>query len=170
MIVLLYFMSLFSFTNTILNRVSTVWNQKDAIVAASDASRMRLIMFGVEQWLKRPLFGYGFNAFANYSRTVVSINTYSHNNFVELLFNNGIVGFICYYLPRIFVLIHLIKRLKKKQDNTIKLIVTEMIVSLFFDFTIVSYYYISLNFIWIFGWAYLVYSNKKMIDSGEAYE
>ena len=170
MIVLLYFMSLFSFTNTILNRVSTIWNQKDAIVAASDASRMRLIMFGVEQWLKRPLFGYGFNAFTNYSRTVVSINTYSHNNFVELLFNNGIVGFICYYWPRIFVLIHLIKRLKKKQDNTIKLIVTEMIVSLFFDFTIVSYYYISLNFIWIFGWAYLVYSNKKMIDSGEAYE
>lgn len=159
---LVYFMSFSSFTNSILNRVSTLWRKQDTIVAASDASRMRLIVFGLEQWLKRPLFGYGFNAFTNYSTSVISFNTYSHNNFVEILFNNGIVGLICFYLPRIYVLIALIRLIKKKKDKTTVFLITIMFVLLLSDFTIVSYYYLSLNFIWILGWAYLInYDNTN---------
>ena len=164
-----YLMSIFSFTNAILNRVSTLWSKQDTAVAESDASRLRLIMFGLESWLKRPLFGYGFNAFTLYSRSAVSFNTYSHNNYVEILFNNGIVGLFCFYFPRVYILTQYIKLLKNKKDKTVVFLVSEMLVLLLLDLTIVSYYYLSLNFIWVFAWAYYAYYIKT-INSGVAYE
>lgn len=153
----LYVMSLFDFTSSILDRISTVWDRSDSAVAHSDDSRMSLIIYGFEQWLKKPLFGYGFNGFTLYSHNAVSYTSYSHNNYIELLFNNGLIGGVSYYLPKIIVFFSLARAVRNGiiSDNMNKLLITEMVVLLLFDLTIVSYYYISLQFIWILGIGYV---------------
>ena len=71
--------------------------------------REALIMTALECFSSRPLFGWGFNATARFS----PYNVYAHNNFVEILANYGIVGFLFYYgmiFSLLFRSIHLPRR------------------------------------------------------------
>ena len=71
--------------------------------------REALIMTALECFSIKPLFGWGFNATARFS----PYNVYAHNNFVEILANYGIVGFLFYYgmiFSLLFRSIHLPRR------------------------------------------------------------
>ena len=59
----------------------------------SDELRSRLITFGIEKFWQKPILGYGLNNFRNFHIT----GQYSHNNYIEVLFSGGLVGFIMYY-------------------------------------------------------------------------
>ena len=48
---------------------------------------------GRKWFLERPIFGWGLDAFTQLS----PYETYSHNNFIEILVSSGIVGFLFYY-------------------------------------------------------------------------
>lgn len=48
-------------------------------------------------WLKSPIWGHGYDSFHFYNAIVNGHNVYSHNNFTELLYNLGTIGFIVYY-------------------------------------------------------------------------
>ena len=61
---------------------------------ASDIERNRMVEFGLELFKERPIHGYGMN---NFSR-LYYLNTYSHNNYIELLVSGGVVAFVLYYL------------------------------------------------------------------------
>lgn len=66
----------------------------------SDSStivRYQMIQAGIIQWLKNPIFGYGFDSFKYYNLDLTGRFYYSHNNFVELLYNEGGIGFLLYY-------------------------------------------------------------------------
>jgi len=54
--------------------------------------RNELIKIGWNNFADKFFVGHGQNAFSYY------YYTYSHNNFIELLYNLGIVGFVLYYL------------------------------------------------------------------------
>lgn len=57
-------------------------------------SSLHRIYFAVEGWeafKKKPILGYGVNSFRYY------YGLYSHNNFIELLFGLGLIGFLTYY-------------------------------------------------------------------------
>ncbi len=56
--------------------------------------RSAMIVDGLDVWWSRPAFGNGINQY----RFVGSFTTYSHNNFVELLANFGVVGAFMFYL------------------------------------------------------------------------
>ena len=48
-------------------------------------------------WLKSPVWGHGYDSFHFYNAVVNGHDVYSHNNFTELLYNLGIIGFVAYY-------------------------------------------------------------------------
>ena len=55
-------------------------------------------------WLEKPIFGYGLHQFKYVNQSGVS-----HNNFFEILVNNGIIGFISYYVLYIYIYISYFK-------------------------------------------------------------
>lgn len=63
----------------------------------SSKIRSQMIEMGMQKWLSSPIWGYGFDSFKYYNQAITGHFYYSHNNFVELLYNTGIIGFILYY-------------------------------------------------------------------------
>ena len=68
-----------------------------SISGHSAEQRADMINFGLRKWLESPIWGYGFDSFKYYNRSMTGHFYYSHNNFVELLYNLGIIGFVIYY-------------------------------------------------------------------------
>ena len=64
---------------------------------ASAESRGIMIAIGLKKWLDSPIWGYGFDSFKYYNLATTGGFYYAHNNFVEILYDLGIVGFILYY-------------------------------------------------------------------------
>lgn len=67
----------------------------------SFSDRENMIATAINLFKERPILGYGIDNF----RVISSFNTYSHNNFTELLVSLGVLGFIMYY----FIYLNLIK-------------------------------------------------------------
>ena len=61
----------------------------------SSRERLRYIEEGLASFFSHPLFGEGIYASYEY------FGCYSHNNFVEVLMNTGIVGFTIFYFPQL---------------------------------------------------------------------
>lgn len=103
--------------------------------SASDESRFSMIKLGLDMFFEKPLLGHGAGAFKETS----GFGKYSHNNYIELLVNFGMVGFCLYY----YVIISKLKTALRGIyfGKTIeKLFLTLLIVRLFSDFGNVSYY------------------------------
>lgn len=60
---------------------------------ASGYSRMMMIKIGIELWIASPILGYGNEGFQIHS----GLGHYSHNQYIELLVNYGLLGFCAYY-------------------------------------------------------------------------
>lgn len=59
----------------------------------SDKIRFLMIQKGFEMFLEKPILGHGANAF----KYKAGFGIYSHNNYIELLTNYGIIGFTLFY-------------------------------------------------------------------------
>lgn len=59
--------------------------------------RAQMIEMGLKKWPESPVWGHGFDSFKYYNREVTGHFYYSHNNFVEMLYNGGLIGFAAYY-------------------------------------------------------------------------
>ena len=68
-----------------------------------------MMEFGWELFKERPVHGYGMN---NFSQKYY-LNTYSHNNYIELLVSCGIVGFALYYAMLLLPALGLLFKRKK---------------------------------------------------------
>ena len=104
-----------------------------------DQNRIDYIKYGIEQFKKNPIFGNGFFS------SVYYLGTYTHNNFIELLINNGIVGLALYYIPHIVMLIRAIKigGKDKKASSFIFMLFASLMIC---DIGVITYYD---RFIWI---------------------
>lgn len=78
--------SLFSFIHT-----------GHSISGKSAEIRATMIEIGFNRWLDSPIWGYGFDSFKHYNRLMTGHFYYSHNNYIELLYDLGIIGFAIYY-------------------------------------------------------------------------
>lgn len=105
----------------------------------SDETRLKMIEIGFDAWLKNPIFGYGLDTFKYYNLKVTNHFYYAHNNYIELLYDLGIVGFLLYYgfVGKLFI--NLVK-IKNSREHYKELGVGLIIESLIFDFGGVSYY------------------------------
>lgn len=66
-------------------------------VLQSDQTRWIYVQMGLGQWLQRPFLGHGLDTFKYYNQQVTGAFHYAHNNYVEMLYDFGLVGFILYY-------------------------------------------------------------------------
>lgn len=108
----------------------------DAKLDHSASHRLKMIENGWKVFWMAPLLGNGICSSYTY------FLTYSHNNYVEILMNNGIVGLIIFYKPIVMNTLTLF-RLKREIREPL------YIVALFV-------------FLWILigGYGYVFYSNK----------
>jgi len=63
-------------------------------VSLTDLHRYALAQDGIRLFYERPIFGWGADGFRYFNNVDF---TYSHMNFLELLVNYGIIGFILFY-------------------------------------------------------------------------
>lgn len=108
--------------------------------ASGEGVRLVMIREGVQFTLSNPLTGVGLNNYTIHS----SVQKASHNNYIEMFSTTGIPGGILYHLiyfvilRRFFILRK--QPLSPRQQNTLITLLCLMIVILFLDIGIVSYY------------------------------
>lgn len=105
----------------------------------SDEVRTTMIKLALEKWQSRPILGYGVDTFKYYNRTATGHFYYAHNNYAELLYDLGLVGFLLYYGYMFKLGYSLLKQKSKSKEYKI-LGLALVIQLLVFDMGGVSYY------------------------------
>lgn len=96
---------------------------------SSDQKRMRFLIEGMRVFYEHPFLGDGTAASFKY------FGTYSHSNFVELLMNHGILGFVCFYFSYPIIIFRCFKKRTLKESETD---MTYMCLFLFLSIIILS--------------------------------
>ena len=122
----------------------------------TDAVRKNMIAQGLEAFYQNPLFGHG----SGYSYAL--FGTYSHNNFVELLMNYGLVGFCLYYGFHLVLIIKLFKQ-AMKNDLYAVFFFTYVCMQLVLGIGWVNYYTRPTQVITALAFGYLVTIKSKTI-------
>lgn len=99
----------------------------------SDRGRLEMIRVGLKLFINKPILGYGTNTFYYSSNHLAG---YAHNNFVELLADTGILGFVFYHLVYLFIFIDF-RRIKDKFSRAV--VLTSVLISLFLEMIIVTF-------------------------------
>lgn len=124
----------------------------------STAHRMMMIEDGLQFFTERPILGYGTDCY----QFISQFNTYSHNNFIELLVNNGIVGFIAYYWVYLYIGVKTLRIALKRSDSRAMFVFSVMFCHVFMDIGNVSYYD-KMTYVYL-AWALLYIEQSRVID------
>ena len=123
----------------------------------STSQRSNLIIEGLRLWSERPLFGWGPGQYRWVNK--VDFGYYSHNNFIEILVNFGLLGFLIFYSIHFYLLRKLFKLKKMKQrNNEVNWLLIMLFSLLITDITYVTYY----NKIYIICLAFILVNVKKL--------
>lgn len=104
-----------------------------------------LVGVAIENWKEAPLMGTGTGQFRYTESLPLNMRyKYSHNNYAEILSNNGIIGICLYYSIYLTILLGFVKlKLTSKdenQENVINLCISTILIMMFWDNGMVSYY------------------------------
>lgn len=122
-----------------LSSFASRFQEFDEDLDTSGGKRGAMVVTALELWESAPILGKGVNQFREYFH---ARRTYSHNNYVELLANNGLLGFTTYYsffvllVNNMFALMH--KNLISRSAVAWMLVI--IVLLLFWDVGVVSYY------------------------------
>ncbi|MCM1141145.1 MAG: O-antigen ligase family protein [Muribaculum sp.] len=111
----------------------------NAAQVSGDDMRRRMITMAYEGWLQSPFFGHGIDSFKAYNLATTGHHYYAHNNYLELLYDVGIIGFAIYY----WIYFYIIKNLAKLPESLYKYKILGfglLLELMIFDFGGVSYY------------------------------
>lgn len=124
----------------------------------SDDLRKRMIEMGLQGWFESPIFGHGLDAFKFFNKETTGHFFYSHNNYVEMLYDFGILGFLFYYVY-IYKLYKKLTKVPRELESFSILGIGIIIELLFFDIGGVAYY-INGNMIMLCIVSLIAYSPK----------
>ena len=106
-------------------------------IDSSTAVRTQMIRSGLVWFTESPIIGVGIDNYkVLYARTFGEYR-YAHNNYIELLVDIGVVGFLCYYSMYIYLLFKL-NRMRNQGDSP-QILFMILLIQLFFDIAAVSY-------------------------------
>lgn len=77
--------------------------------------RSQLISLGLEQFSDHFILGIGYNNARYAASQMIGQELYAHNNYVEILENGGLIGFLLFYLPYFLLFKKLIRKIKTKR-------------------------------------------------------
>jgi len=137
----------FQTINTRLDEFMNALTGEDT-VSKSDQTRALFIVEGWAAFERSPLFGNG----TGHSYSL--FGTYSHNNFIELLMNYGIIGFGVYYIPYIILIFKLYKR-SKLNDINASFFLLYVVIQIVLGFAWVNYYERVVQVIAAAAWGYV---------------
>ena len=120
----------------------------------TDQTRKMMISQGMEAFYQKPILGHG----TGYSYTL--FGTYSHNNFVELLMNYGMVGFILYYAVYLFIIVKLWRQVKQGDLYAVYFFVY-IGVQLLLGVGWVNYYSRPTQLVTALAFGYIVFQKKQ---------
>lgn len=103
---------------------------------ASDTVRATMIQQSMELFKERPLLGHGLHSFG----IITGWQTYSHNNFTEVLVSVGAVGFAFFYFPYLQTIYWGWKAGVQKKDYTVTLFLILTLINLVFGYAMVLCY------------------------------
>jgi O-antigen ligase len=146
--------------DTIGNRLESLYLQwfTGAEADESALSRAKMVEIGMNIFRKKPWIGFGHNAFKLGS----GYETYSHNNYVELLCSLGILGAALYYIPMICFTVKAFRMWRNGVPGAI-FPLSILVIQFITDFGQVSYYGFHNNiFLGVaVGYLYLLKDNLK---------
>lgn len=126
-------------------------------------TRIGMVYRSIQLWNKKPIFGWGIDQYKNIS----GFGKYSHNNYSEILVNNGLIGFLTYYLLFVLLIFSSLYIYKNKSQNVGFWLFSILILLIINDFGAVSYYsklyWIALST--IFGVIKLQQKNENAVSS-----
>jgi len=128
----------------LLNNVSAFWYIGQRVnemlltfqgqgVSTTDLSRINMINTSIEQFGNAPFLGNGI------AHSKVVFGTYSHNNYVEILMNTGIIGFLIYYSVYL-ISIYKAYRLSKNEEKLVIIIGFILVTFIIIEMGLVNYY------------------------------
>ena len=103
---------------------------------SSAVARSKLIAAAIETWKDNPLLGCGLDCFRIFGKIATGRDYYAHNNYVELLADLGIVGFVAYYWGFVYCLARL---WKKRHNEMSKLLLVVLIIIMIMGYACVHY-------------------------------
>ena len=135
---LVYNLPIFSTIADRLNGFFAIFSGNTSTVDASTYARQQLISGGWTAFLQNPILGYGIVGSYAITTGIVGFSTYLHDNFIEILVDSGVIGFIIYYS---FYLNITLKLIKEKFDNNLKvLLLIIMLLVILTDTSSVTYF------------------------------
>lgn len=107
-------------------------------VDTSASARDLFIENGIKWFLEQPVIGYGLNNYRVLNRVFTGHFTYSHNNFIEIAVNLGIVGLVWYYSVYVYLCVRLLKESKNNRVNVF--LFSALVASIISHYGTVAYY------------------------------
>ena len=138
----------------------------NGVVDSSANIRNDFIYDAIEQWKKSPIIGYGIDCYK--AVNTVRANYYAHNNFVEILADLGIIGFLVYYGGHVFCFKNL--STIKHNSNLKWLFISLLIIIVISDYGTVSYANLLNDISLMLMFAYIYIQRQAKIISADEKE
>ena len=147
------------FKERLLSFLSTIFGldtSSHTYIDYSSIDRLNMFLNGFQMMLRKPLFGYGYHGFHNFSSFG---GAWSHNNFTEIFACYGLIGAFFFFFPFIYSFWKSITLIKgDKLDILCPLILLFFLVSMFsFAFDVQKL------FAFLIGFIYAYTSEPKII-------
>ena len=138
------------------------------VVDSSSWLRYEYIKLGINIFKENPIIGVGMGNARIFASRYYGHDAYLHNNYVELLANGGILGFISYYCIYYIVIKNLVKYFKYREKYTVVVIVL-VFMQLIIDYGSVSYYYKNSIFYFLIFFICIRKMNERKISEGDSF-
>ena len=123
---------------------------------ATDGSaqlRYDMIITGLKQSKQHPVLGWGLANSRAVNALYLGYSTYSHCDYIEIMLNGGLLGFLLYYTIFWKMLKEYINLLKKdSSDSVVFISMLIMILFLIFNMAAVTYYGSISTFVYFVMW------------------
>lgn len=135
----------------------------EGVVDASTDTRMSMINDAWSLFLQRPILGNGLENF----RLLSVYDSYSHNNYMELLSNTGIIGTLIYYsLPVSLLITSILKRIRQRNKNY-NLIIILLSIVIITDISSITYKKVITQIIVVLCFCYKQLLKKEHCNNSE---
>lgn len=118
----------FFINNRLLHRIST---SIEGFISGEDitSGRVDLYAYSIELFKESPILGIGWREFSEFSVGMINVDTGSHphNIYLQLLTELGLLGFVIFLIPVVYIYFITIKSLKYISDNSSHIIWEPMI-------------------------------------------
>lgn len=102
---------------------------RGSTIDGSTTERIGMIISGLSMFRQKPIFGWGLGAFTDLG----GFETYSHNNYVELLVAVGLVGTLVYYSLCFSIVVQGLKRFFRFEKKGPYVLSTAIMTAMLFD-------------------------------------